>query len=325
MTHSSNLESVVTIDCQYVGPEIAAAYLLREGERALFVDNNTTRAVPLLMDALDASGAAPESVEYLIVTHIHLDHAAGTAALLKRCPNATVLCHPRAARHLINPKRLVASAMQVYGEAVFRNLYGEVEPVPAERVRTVQDGETLVFGERTLRFLDTPGHARHHICIHDSGSNGVFAGDCFGLYYPALQTGTRPLITCSSTPTEFDPDEARTTVARILDTGAARIYVSHFGVIEAVRDAAQELVQSIDGLEQILIDASRTELEGDALETFCRERVEEETRRQFADCGVEPSRDKWERIEADIVINARGLAYQATRRRRGRGAAEERG
>lgn len=316
-------ESVITVDCQYVGPEIAAAYLVCDGGRALFVDNNTARAVPLLMDALEASGQAPESVEYLIVTHVHLDHAGGTAALLKQCPNATVLCHPRAARHLINPKRLVASATQVYGDAVFRHLYGEVEGVPADRVCAVQDGETLVFGGRTLRFLDTPGHARHHICIHDSGSNGVFAGDCFGLYYPALQTGTRPLITCSSTPTEFDPDEARATVARILDTGAERVYVSHFGMIEHVHEAALELVQSIDALEQILIDAANTAWEGDALEAFCRERVEVETRRQFAYCGVEPHRDRWERIEADVIINARGLAYQANRRRRGRGAAKE--
>jgi hypothetical protein len=138
------------------------------------------------------------------------------------------------------------------------------------------------------------------------------------LYYPSLQTGNRPLITCSSTPTEFEPEAARRTVGRILDTGAERVYVSHFGVVENVASAATELIRSIDAMERILNEASAADLEGDALETFCLERVREDARRQFAACGVESNSDNMERLDADILINARGLAYQARRMRRAR-------
>lgn len=309
--------SVCTIDCQYVAPEIAASFLILEAGRAAFVDNNTARAETHLLDALTSRHVLPDAVDYLIVTHIHLDHSGGTAALLERCPNAAVLCHPRAARHLINPTRLVTSAKQVYGEAAFAHLFGEIHPIPEERVRVMHDGETLEFGSRTLRFLDTPGHARHHMCIYDSGTNGVFAGDCFGLHYPSLQTGHKPLITCSSTPTEFDAVEARRTVRRILDTGCERVYVTHFGVVERVQEAAEELLRSIDAMERIMHEAATTSVDGETLEEFCRERVEAEARRQFAECGVEPGNGAMERLEADILINARGLAYQANRLRRG--------
>jgi hypothetical protein len=136
------------------------------------------------------------------------------------------------------------------------------------------------------------------------------------LHYPTLQTGHRPLITCSSTPTEFDPVEARRTVHRILDTGCERVYVTHFGVVEHVQEAAEELLRSIDAMERIMHQAAASEGEDEALESFCRDQVEAEARRQFADCGVEPSAQAMERLEADILINARGLAYQAGRMRR---------
>lgn len=316
MSSASQPDSVITIDCHYVAPEIAASFLILENGRAAFVDTNTRRALPHLLNALESHNTAPDRVEFLIITHIHLDHSAGTAALLEHCPNATVLCHPRAARHLINPARLVTSAKQVYGEDVFDHLFGEIQPVPDSRVRVMHDGEALDFGTRTLRFLDTPGHARHHMCIYDSGSNGVFAGDCFGLYYPALQSGHRPLITCSSTPTDFDPVEARRTVHRILETGCTRVYLTHFGAVQPVQDAAEELLRSIDAMDRIMHEAAATPFNGEALESFCRDHVEAEARRQLAYCGVEPSPKAMDRLEADILINARGLAYQAGRLRK---------
>ncbi len=316
MSSTPETESILTVDCHYTAPEIAAAFLILENGRAAIVDNNTSRAVSHLLDALDANNVSPHRVDFLIVTHIHLDHAGGTSALLERCPNAIVLCHPRAARHLINPARLVAAAKQVYGESVFDHLFGEIHPIAESRVRVMHDGESLDFGARTFRFLDTPGHARHHMCLYDSGSNGVFAGDCFGLCYPALQTGDRPLITCSSTPTEFDPVEARRTVHRILETGCDHVFITHFGTVERVPEAAEELLRSIDAMERIMHEAAACQWEGDALESYCRDQVEAEARRQFADCGVEPTANAMERLEADILINARGLAYQAARLRK---------
>ena len=116
----------MTIDCDYVLPQVACAYLRIQGDEAAFIETNTTHAVPKLLSTLAAEGMKPEQVRYVIITHVHLDHAGGTSALLAACPNATVLAHPRAARHLVDPEKLVASARAVYGEAKFDALYGKI-------------------------------------------------------------------------------------------------------------------------------------------------------------------------------------------------------
>ena len=168
------MQTVQTIDCNYLGRQgFAAAFLMIEGDRAAFVENNTQHALPLLLGALERAGLTPEQVDHVFVTHAHLDHAGGSSALMEACPNATLVAHPRAARHLIDPSRLVASASQVYGEARFRELYGTIRPIPAERVKTMEDGQTLRFGQRTLHFLHTKGHANHHLVIHDPATGGL--------------------------------------------------------------------------------------------------------------------------------------------------------
>jgi glyoxylase-like metal-dependent hydrolase (beta-lactamase superfamily II) len=304
-------ESVVTIDTLYIHPQRAAAYLIVEGGRAAFVDNNTRRALPALLGALAAQGLGPADVDYAIVTHVHLDHAAGTSALLEACPNAVALVHPRGARHIVDPRRLVASSMRVYGENVFQALYGTIEPVAEERVRAVEDGQELAFGGRVLRFLHTPGHARHHICIYDSGSNGIFTGDAFGTAYPALQHGTRPYLLCSAPPTDFDAEAARETARRIADTGAERAYLTHFGPFAPVREGAEELLRSIDDMEGVRRDAVALGLKGDALRAFCAERVREAVLRQMDRCGIQVSPDEYRWLEPDIHMNTLGLAHAA--------------
>jgi glyoxylase-like metal-dependent hydrolase (beta-lactamase superfamily II) len=295
-------------------PQVAAAFLVVEGDRAAFVENNTAHALPLLMDALDARGLLPDQVDYAIITHLHLDHAGGTSALLKSCPNAVVIAHPRAARHLIDPSRLIASAKGVYGGQMFEEQYGTIEPVEAVRIRTVEDGETLDFLNRTFTFIHALGHAKHHICIHDSGSNGVFAGDAFGLAFPSLQRGTKPLVFCSSAPADFDPAEARKSVEKILSTGAERVYVTHFGEVTAVREAAEQLLRSIDSLETILNEAVATDLDGDELVTFCAERVRAAFTEQAANCGIELTDADWQPLANEAFLNAQGIAYAAMKR-----------
>ena len=313
MKDSAKHDSVVTIDCNYLMPKFAAAYLIVEGDRAAFVDNNTSRATPLLMQALDAHGLRPEQVVYAIVTHVHLDHAGGTSALLRECPNAVAVAHPRAGRHLVNPSRLVAAVKSVYGESAFDELYGRIEPVDADRVRTVDDGETLRFGDRTFTFLHTLGHARHHMCIHDSGSNGVFSGDAFGLACPVLQRGSKPFVICSSSPTDFDPVEARRSVARIVATGADRVYMTHFGEMTPVNDAADQILWSIDSMEAIINDAVAAGLKDDELDKFCTERVRASFIEQATNCGFSLTESDWQMLATDVSLNAAGVAYAASR------------
>lgn len=307
---------IVTIDCHYGGAGFASAYLVVENGRAAFVDTNTVHALPYLLGALDEAGGAREAVDYVIVTHIHLDHAGGAAALMEACPNATLICHPRAARHMANPKRLVAAVKQVYGEEIFQKLYGEIEPIDEARIRAVEESDTLPFGARTFSFLHTLGHASHHICIHDSASNGVFSGDSFGLYYEWLTPDpARPYIMCLSTPTEFDAIEARRSVERLVALGADRAYVGHFGKLENMKAAAPTLIHTIDAFDSVQQTASRTTLEGDDLLEFCRAKVEIIALDLCEACGNSLNEGQRARLGGDVLINARGLAYNAQRMR----------
>ena len=309
-------DSIITIDCHYGGEGYACAYLIVENGRVAFVDTNTVHAMPYLMAALDSASIGCDAVDYVIVTHIHLDHAGGAAPLMKACPNATLLCHPRAKRYLANPARLVAAVKQVYGNEVFERLYGTIEPIDDARIHAVDDDERIQFGGRTWRFLHTLGHATHHICIHDSASNGVFTGDSFGLYYEWMtRDPMRPFVMCLSTPTEFDAAESRKTVERLLALNADSAYVGHFGKLPNMRAAAPILLNSIEAFERIERDAAKTRLEGDDLLRFCRERVEVVASSIFQECGVEPELRRKVRIDGDVLINARGLAHNARRLR----------
>lgn len=308
------MRKIVTIDCDYIHPRFAAAFLLIENGRAAFIENNTAHATPKLLAALAENGLSPEAVDYLIVTHVHLDHAGGTSALLAHCPRATVLAHPKAARTLVDPSRLVASARKVYGDAAFEKLYGEIRPIDAGRVRAMADEETLALGSRTLRFLHTKGHATHHFCVLDSGSDGIFTGDAFGLRYPALQSHGL-FVFPSTSPIDFDPDEARRSVRRIAATGAKRAFLTHYGEVEQVAEAADQLVVHLDAHERVLLDAVKSPLAGAALAKACEAKLREHFVAFTASLQWTPSPDEWALLALDIEINAQGIAYVAEKRR----------
>lgn len=317
------MSGIHTIDTRYLGrPDFAAAYLIVEGDRAAFVDNNTNAAVPRLLAALDEQGLDPEQVEYLIITHVHLDHAGGTSKLARACPNATVLAHPRAAPHVIDPSKLVASASAVYGEAEFERLYGAIDPVAEARVRVIDDEETLAFGSRTLRFLHTRGHANHHFCIADSASGAIFTGDAFGLVYPALQ-GEGTFAFPSTSPTDFEPELAREAVRRLVAEQPACLYPTHFGAVTDIETAAGQLQRHLDFAERLRDDAEAGDRPDDELEEYCRRRL----RDYFAGLldgrgtlGGDP--ETWSLLALDIDLNAQGIAFAANKRRRKARAAE---
>lgn len=305
--------SVTTIDCEYLDhPGFAAAYLVREGSRAAFVETNTNRAVPRLLEALHASGLTEADVELVIITHVHLDHAGGASALMAACPNATLLAHARAARHVIDPAKLVKSARAVYGDDAFRAMYGEILPVPEARVRSMADGEQVALGSRTLTFLHTRGHADHHASILDSGSNGVFTGDSFGLVYPALQQSGLFAIP-STSPTDFDAEEAKKSLERIVATGAERVFLTHFGEHRELAAIAAQLRAQLDDYGAIVEDAYARGLEGDALEAFCRERVRAIFDRVLGERGL--GGDARALLAMDEDLNGQGIAFAVEKRR----------
>lgn len=311
------MDEIVTIDCHYLDqPEFAAAYLLVDGDEAAFIDNNTNRAVPHLLAALADRGLRPDQVRYLIITHVHLDHAGATATLAGHCPNATVIAHPRAARHVIDPGKLVAGASEVYGESEFARLYGAIEPVHESRVRSMDDDATLDLGTRRLRFLHTRGHANHHFCIVDESSSSVFTGDAFGLHYPALQkSGTFAFP--STSPSDFDAPLARESIARLAELGMTRMFPTHFGEVTAIHEAAEQLVRQLDFAEELMLEAEESEVSDDKLQGY----VEPRLRRYFGDLLAAENAPGahawvWDLVDLDINLNAQGIAYAAAKRRR---------
>ena len=309
--------SIVTIDTHYLDrSEFAAAYLLVDGDRAAFIDNNTNAAVPRLLAALDEHGLTPAQVAYIIITHVHLDHAGGTSALAAACPEATIIAHPRAAPHVIDPERLVESASAVYGAAEFQRLYGTIEPVPAERVRSMEDEEVLAFGARELQFLHTRGHANHHFCVADSATGAIFTGDAFGLVYPALQ-GAGPFGLPSTSPTDFDPSLARDAVRRLVAAKPACVYPTHFGPVTAIETIAGQLLRHLDFAEGLLESAATGDQPEAAIAEACRPRIRDYLQGALdarGNLGADPA--TWALLELDIDLNAQGIAFAAEKRRR---------
>ncbi|MGM9513687.1 MBL fold metallo-hydrolase [Roseateles sp. DB2] len=219
------------IDTAFQRDDFDAAYLIVDQGRAAFVDTGTNHAVPRLLGALAHLGLAPEAVDWVIPTHVHLDHAGGVGLLMQSLPQARLLAHPRGLRHLVDPRALWAGALAVYGEQEMLRSYGQLQAVPAERAEASEDGQRLRVGSRELLLIDTPGHARHHHCLFDAQSGCWFTGDTFGLSYREFDVDGRPWLFPTSTPVQFDPPALKQSMQRMLDLQPQGMLLTHFGRI----------------------------------------------------------------------------------------------
>ena len=242
---------ITAVDTEYLYPGHAAAHLIEDSGRAAFVDVGTNSSVPYLLGALEELGIAREAVDYLLLTHVHLDHAGGAGALMRELPNARALLHPRGAPHMIDPARLIAGSQAVYGEERFRRLYGELVPIPAERVQVVSDGERVRLGSRTLELIHTPGHAQHHYVVIDAAHASIFSGDTFGISYRVLDTERGAFITPSTVPTQFDPEQHIASIDRMLKYRPESIYLMHFSRVTGVPRLGALLKEQIPELARI--------------------------------------------------------------------------
>jgi glyoxylase-like metal-dependent hydrolase (beta-lactamase superfamily II) len=222
---------VLLVDTHYTQPRLAAAWIVRGARGAAVVETGHAHAVPRILAALDAAGIAREAVSHVVVTHVHLDHAGGAGALLRELPAATLLVHPRGARHMVDPAKLWAGTVAVYGAEATQRLYGDPVPVPAARVVEAPDGFALDLGGRPLRFLDAPGHAKHHFVVLDEATRGFFTGDAFGLSYRHDDAGGRPLFFPTTTPVQLDPPALHATLDRMLAERPERLYLTHYGCV----------------------------------------------------------------------------------------------
>jgi glyoxylase-like metal-dependent hydrolase (beta-lactamase superfamily II) len=287
-----------------------ACYLIREGDAAAFVDTGTCHAVPGLLAVLAQLGVAREQVRYVCPTHVHTDHGGGAGELMRHLPNARLVAHPRAAPHFIDPARIRAGAAAVYGEARFRELFGEIVPVPAERVQIAEDGFELSLAGRPLQFLDTPGHARHHYCVWDALSCGFFAGDTFGLSYREFDTGNGPYLLPTTTPVQFEPEAWNKTLDRLLGFKPQRMYLTHYGRVQTVEKLAGDLRRGLKGYTEI---ARRHAADDDRHAKLVEDLTALALRELRAHgCTLPESRCR-EILETDMELNAQGLEVWLSR------------
>jgi len=220
---------ITCIDADYIRPGMVCFYLLEQDGECAIIETGTSYGVANLAQVMAVRGLAPEQVRYVIPTHVHLDHAGGAGSMMAAFPNAQLLIHPRGARHMAEPERLIASAMGVYGQERFRRLYGEILPIAESRIRAMEDGESISLGGRQLEIRHTRGHADHHFCVWDEMSGGWFSGDMFGISYSWLRFASGDYLLPATTPTQFDPDTYLASLELLGSYEPERIYLTHYG------------------------------------------------------------------------------------------------
>jgi glyoxylase-like metal-dependent hydrolase (beta-lactamase superfamily II) len=239
---------ITAVDTEYLHPGHAASHIIQDAGRAAFVDVGTNYSVPHLLDALDVLGIAREAVDYVFLTHVHLDHAGGAGLLLQALPNARAVLHPRGAPHMTEPQKLIAGSKSVYGEERFNKLYGTLLPIPAERMQITQDSLRLELGRRELEIIHTPGHAMHHYAVVDAAHASIFPGDTFGVSYRELDSARGAFILPATTPTQFDPDQHVASIDRMAAYRPESMYLMHFSRVTDVPRLASALKNRIGEL-----------------------------------------------------------------------------
>lgn len=304
---------ISAIDTDYVRPRLDASHLIVRDGRAAFVDTGTSHSVPRLLEALGAAGITVPQVDYVFLTHIHLDHAGGAGELMQQLPDAKAVVHPRGAGHMVHPEKLIEGTKAVYGEEEFRRLYGEIPGIPAERVVQATDGVGVRLGHSELTLIHTPGHALHHYCIVDPLSESVFTGDTFGISYRIFDTAKGPFIFPATTPVHFDPQQAHASLDRIMSYQPKAAFLTHYSRVEDLTRLAKDMHESIDAHARIaesLKDAGDARLEKikKKIHAYLVQRVREHG------CTLDqPIVDTW--LEMDVDLNAKGLSVWLDRKK----------
>lgn len=297
---------IVAFDAGYVRPILAAIHMIVENGRVAFIDTGSNDALPNALAALEKLGLSVLAVDYVILTHIHLDHAGGAGSMMQAFPNARLVVHPRGARHMAEPSRLVAGVTAVYGAEYVARVYGEILPIPAERILEAADGLVVSLSGRELLCLDTPGHARHHICIFDKKAGAVFTGDMFGLSYRELDVDDRQFIFPTTTPTQFEPEEMRASIHRLMALQPEAMYLTHYSRVPHVQTQGAALLRHLDALVSLaLSEQDAGEQRHERLKRSMTNYLLAEIRLHGCELPETTLLDIW---ATDLELNAQGLA-----------------
>ncbi len=297
-------DGITAIDTEYARPLQDASHLIVEGGAAAFVDTGVNNSAPLLLDALGQQDLDVGDVEFLFLTHIHLDHAGGAGLLMRSLPNARCIIHPRGERHMIDPAKLVAGAEAVYGKQGTREKFGEILPIDARRIDVADDEQWFELNGRVMQTIYTEGHARHHYVLHDPQSKGVFTGDSFGVSYRELDTAAGEIVFPTTTPVHFDPPEAHKAVDRIMACEPRQVYLTHYSRVRNLDRLASEMHEGIDAYVAMALKnqaaAGRTEvLQASMFEYFVQ---------KLTDHGYGGDREMIRStLNIDVDLNVQGL------------------
>lgn len=234
------MDDLIVIDTMTGGlPGVTAGYLLPAARPAL-IECGPALTIDRTIDALRDVGMDPDDLAWLVVTHVHLDHAGGAGDLLQAFPRATVVVSERGARHLVDPERLNDSARRVYGP-MFDSVYGACTPIPSERVLGVGDRHIIDLGAgRRIEILDTPGHAKHHIGVLDHDLGAVFTGDSVGVRLAGMRA-MRP----ATPPADFNLGTMIESLATYRDREPARLFLAHYGEVGPPAEVLAEAEESV--------------------------------------------------------------------------------
>jgi len=300
-------DGICAIDSGYVRPRLDAIHLIIEKGRAAIIDTGTNRSVPTVLATLEQKGIARDAVDYVILTHVHLDHAGGAGQLMAALPAARLVVHPRGARHMIDPTKLIEGTIAVYGAEETERTHGTIVPVPEARVLIAKDQDAIELAGRKLVFYDTPGHARHHNCIHDVATDSLFTGDMFGLSYRELDRDGKAFVFPATTPIQFDPVAFHASVDRLMALKPRVAYMTHYGRVSDLTRLARDLLRLVDAHAALSDSIATGTPESDALPVL-RAGVSELVAREAAlqPWGVSVD-DALALLEMDVELNAQGL------------------
>ena len=313
IANTTSLEHGITaVDTEYDRPLQDASHLIVEGGRAAFVDTGVNDSVPLLLNALTQQDLSPADVDFVFLTHVHLDHAGGAGTLMQRLPNARCVLHPRGAPHMIDPTKLVAGTEAVYGKEKTREIYGEIQPIDERRVVVAEDEQWFELSGRPLQTIYTEGHARHHYVLNDPRSRGVFTGDSFGVSYREHDTAQGAIVFPTTTPVHFDPVEAHRAVDRILACEPEQLYLTHYSRVSDLDRLAAEMHAGIDNYVALALEYAEDPDRLAALEAALLEYYVQ----RLSEHGYAGDRDAVaSTMGIDIPLNAQGLEVWLDRRR----------
>ncbi|UOR10537.1 MBL fold metallo-hydrolase [Halobacillus amylolyticus] len=283
-------------------PGRTGTYVLQE-EQLTLVETGPSPSVPHVLEGLKDLNLDPADVKYIILTHIHLDHAGGAGLLLNECPQAQVIVHRRGSRHLADPSRLITGARAVYGES-FNDLFDPILPIPEDRLLIKEDGDTLKIGaDCTLRFFDTPGHAKHHLGIYDPVSNGIFTGDTIGIRYHQTEDHGLTFYLPSTSPNQFDPEAMQQSMDRIKDMKVDRIYFGHFG---ESKEPEKVFMQVSEWIPVFVEAAEESSKNGNGMEGT-QLRLLEKVSGYLKEQGIPDDHPVYEVLKLDFEVCAMGL------------------